>query len=246
MDNTKLCKKCNIELPIDDFYKDGDKIKTPCKKCRCELNRINHKKWRQTEEGKLKLKESKKRYEQKLSEESKIIREVKRQEKEVLLREKRLRKEERLSIKEMKLQKSMEYKKLMDYYKTDEWKELKKEKERVRQYKKWKKKWDTNDLFAMKVRLRNLIRNSFRRKGYTKFNDKTEEIVGVDYDSFKVYLESKFLEGMSWENRGKWHIDHIIPLSSSTSKEELIKLCHYTNLQPLWAEDNMSKGDKII
>jgi len=57
-------------------------------------------------------------------------------------------------------------------------------------------------------------------------------------------LEHQFKEGMNWDNQGKWHIDHIIPLSSGNTEEEIIKLCHYTNLQPLWAIDNMKKGSK--
>jgi hypothetical protein len=51
---------------------------------------------------------------------------------------------------------------------------------------------------------------------------------------------------MNWDNRDKWHIDHIIPLASAKSPEEVEKLCHYTNLQPLWASDNMSKGAKLV
>jgi len=53
---------------------------------------------------------------------------------------------------------------------------------------------------------------------------------------------------MNWKNHGKfgWHIDHIIPLSSAKTDEEVFKLCHYKNLQPLWAFENLSKGDKII
>lgn len=53
---------------------------------------------------------------------------------------------------------------------------------------------------------------------------------------------------MNWDNRGLygWHIDHIIPLSSAKTEEEVYKLCHYTNLQPLWAKENLSKGNKII
>jgi hypothetical protein len=53
---------------------------------------------------------------------------------------------------------------------------------------------------------------------------------------------------MSWDNYGfyGWHIDHVIPLSSAKTEEEVYKLCHYTNLQPLWAEDNLKKGSKII
>ena len=83
-------------------------------------------------------------------------------------------------------------------------------------------------------------------RGYKKFNESTESIVGINYNEFKKYLESIFLDGMTWDNRGEWHIDHIIPLSSAKSKEDLIKLCHYTNLQPLWAKDNLKKGSKVI
>ena len=52
---------------------------------------------------------------------------------------------------------------------------------------------------------------------------------------------------MSWETHSLygWHIDHIIPLSSAKTEEEIYQLCHYTNLQPLWAEDNLKKGDKL-
>ena len=51
---------------------------------------------------------------------------------------------------------------------------------------------------------------------------------------------------MSWDNYGDWHIDHIIPLSSAKTEEEIYKLAHYTNLQPLWAEDNIKKSNKIL
>ena len=72
--------------------------------------------------------------------------------------------------------------------------------------------------------------------------------MGCSYQDFIIYLEQKFTDGMSWDNYGLygWHIDHIIPLSSATDELSLEKLCHYTNLQPLWAKDNLSKGDKII
>lgn len=246
MDETKLCCRCELDLPLTEYYYEKGKPKGACKKCRVEINRGNHKKWRQTEEGKKKIKDSKKRYESKIVEGNRIIREEKKKITDELNRLKEVRKEERRLIKEQKLQKSLEWKKRMEYYKTDEWKKIKKEKEKERQYIKWKRRWNEDEMFAMKVRLRNLIRNSFRRQGYKKFNTSTEEIVGMNYNDFKEYLESKFVDGMSWENRGDWHIDHIIPLSSATSQEEIIGLCHYKNLQPLWAEDNMSKGDNIL
>lgn len=71
-------------------------------------------------------------------------------------------------------------------------------------------------------------------------------MLGCDYQTAFKHIESRFKQGMSWDNFGEWHIDHIIPLASAKTEIELIELCHYTNLQPLWAEENRSKGDKII
>ena len=79
----------------------------------------------------------------------------------------------------------------------------------------------------------------------TKKN-KTFDIVGCSPEFLKEHLEKQFISGMTWENRNEWHIDHIIPLSSAKTEDELYKLCHYTNLQPLWAEDNLKKSNKIF
>lgn len=74
--------------------------------------------------------------------------------------------------------------------------------------------------------------------------------LGCTVEELKSHLESKFQFGMSWDNYGLygWHIDHIIPLSSYdlTDRKQLLEACHYTNLQPLWAKDNLSKSDNII
>jgi hypothetical protein len=72
------------------------------------------------------------------------------------------------------------------------------------------------------------------------------ELLGTDLESFKAYMESLFTEGMTWENHGEWHIDHIVPLASGKTPEEIWELCHYTNLQPLWAEDNLRKHTKLL
>jgi hypothetical protein len=79
-------------------------------------------------------------------------------------------------------------------------------------------------------------------------NSKTNKSIfylGCTKFEFKEYLESKFIEGMSWENRDKWHIDHIIPCAkfNLSDQEELIKCFNYKNLQPLWAKDNILKRD---
>lgn len=85
-----------------------------------------------------------------------------------------------------------------------------------------------------------------RKHGFGKTSP-TAAMVGCSYEDLVKHLESKFLPGMTWENRGRggWHIDHKIPLASASTAEELEALCHYTNLQPLWALDNYVKGAKM-
>ena len=79
---------------------------------------------------------------------------------------------------------------------------------------------------------------------------RTEDLLGITMKELKVYLEKQFKTGMTWENYGFYgfHIDHIRPLSSFdfTKPEERKKAFHYTNLQPLWAKENMSKGAKYL
>lgn len=107
----------------------------------------------------------------------------------------------------------------------------------------------------LKVAVRNIVYQSFVRacEGTYIKSKATEDILGCSMNFFRKYIESSFQEGMSWDNYGKinetqskvWHIDHKIPLSSAKGKEDIIRLCHYTNLQPLWALDNIKKSDKI-
>lgn len=71
--------------------------------------------------------------------------------------------------------------------------------------------------------------------------------LGCSIVCLKLYLENQFLPGMTWENHGKWHIDHVIPISKFdlTNETEIKEACHYLNLQPMWAIDNLKKGNKI-
>ena len=103
---------------------------------------------------------------------------------------------------------------------------------------------NNDPLYKLKHNLRTRIKRFFNSKNITKQN-KTFDIVGCTPEFLKEHIENQFTEGMSWELMGQHiHIDHIIPLSSANTEEEVYKLCHYTNLQPLWAKDNMKKSNK--
>lgn len=100
---------------------------------------------------------------------------------------------------------------------------------------------------SLRNRLSSAIKN--RNKAGSAVKD-----LGCSIEEFIKYIEEKFYhepntgEVMSWENRGRygWHLDHIIPLASFdlTDREQFLKACHYTNYQPLWWWQNLSKGDK--
>lgn len=113
-----------------------------------------------------------------------------------------------------------------------------------------------NPLFKLTCNIRSLLKESFKRKGLCKLT-KTEIILGCTFNEFKIHLESKFESWMSWDNHGNpkdgvleinktWDIDHIIPLSTANTEEEVIRLNHYTNLQPLCSFNNrVIKKDKL-
>jgi len=116
---------------------------------------------------------------------------------------------------------------------------------------------NSSDLIVkFRKNVRNLILDSFKRslKGSFKKQSKSEDILGCTIDQFMNHIQSLFENGMNFNNHGKcligncevWNIDHKIPISSAKTEEEIIKLCHYTNLQPLWASDNLTKGKKLI
>jgi hypothetical protein len=103
-----------------------------------------------------------------------------------------------------------------------------------------KERLKSDPLFNLSQKIRNVIRFSFKKRKFRK-KSKTSEIIGCSFDELKMYLESKFEPWMNWENRGLyngslnygWDIDHIIPLDSANSEQDIIKLNHFTNLQPL-------------
>ncbi len=120
----------------------------------------------------------------------------------------------------------------------------KKHRDKINQQRKYRKQNDP--LFKMSCNLRSRL-NAAIKNNY-KSGSAVRDL-GCSIDFLKIHLEQQFQEGMTWDNWNKtgWHIDHVKPLASFdlTSREELLKACHYTNLQPLWAEENLSKGCKV-
>ena len=124
----------------------------------------------------------------------------------------------------------------------------KKNKERCREkgtaYKRLRRERDEDYKIIMNLRSR--IYSALKRSQALKA-DSTVELLGCNLEDFKHHLQSKFKEGMTFNNYGRWHIDHIVPCSLFDLKNEYHqKLCfHYTNLQPLWACENLKKGSKL-
>lgn len=99
-----------------------------------------------------------------------------------------------------------------------------------------------------KVRIRTRACNRIAKVlGEIKRADTSSNLLGCNVDELMEHLKSKFTEGMSFDNYGEWHMDHVIPCCAFdlTKPEEQYKCFHYTNIQPLWAKDNEKKGGKL-
>lgn len=102
----------------------------------------------------------------------------------------------------------------------------------------------TDPLYKTKCNIKRRVCFAFSKIKLNK-PSKTEELLGADFKTVMRHIESQFIFGMSWKKVGKEiHIDHKIPLATAKTEKQLIKLCHYTNLQPLWKEENLSKRHK--
>jgi len=220
MNKLKECTKCNIFKPTKCFYKNSkskDGLRSNCIECGKKYIKENINK----------IKEQTKKYNKKRT---LLKKEWSKKNKEKVTESQKKWAEK--NIDKEKLRKK-EYS--QKYYKKNKEKRLEYSKGKQKEYRK------NNPLFKIKCNLRKRIRFFLKDK-----SESTEVILGISYIDFMKYFESMFIEGMSWEKLGKEiHIDHIIPLSSAKTEEELYKLCHYTNLQPLWAKDNLIKGSKI-
>jgi hypothetical protein len=106
-----------------------------------------------------------------------------------------------------------------------------------------RRKTDTN--FRLLRNLRSRLRKALKGKNKSA---STIALLGCSISHLKKYLEKQFQPGMTWENHGKWHADHMIPCASFdfTDPEQQRRSFHYTNLQPMWGPENCSKSDKVI
>lgn len=137
-------------------------------------------------------------------------------------------------------QKTEHYKEYHKNYDKSEKRQLSRERTNLEKRRKREKRYRLNNpLYKLKQNCSRRIRESLNNK-----KDKTIEYLGCSIIELKLHLEKQFKPEMSWSNYGNWEIDHIIPLCSAKTEEELIKLFHYTNLQPLWSHENRTKGGK--
>lgn len=107
-------------------------------------------------------------------------------------------------------------------------------------------KYNSDDFFRLKMCVRAEIRSGFTRKGFTK-SETTEKLVGCTLEEFIGHLKATYFRnyGVEYDGTQKVHIDHIIPIATAETEEEVKKLCHWSNLQLLNAEDNLAKSDSL-
>ena len=225
----KTCSKCKEELPATNefFHKDKsrkDNLASRCRKC---ISKYNKEKIENNSELRRKKIESDKRWNKENPEK------VKEYQKKYYQENKESFKEKAKKWKEANPEREKENSK--------KWKE--ENKEIIKEYQKERRKNNPMVRFIQNLRAR--TSRIYKQKDFRK-NNKTIELLGCSPEELRNYLRSLYQPGMTEDNYGEWHIDHIIPLSSAKSKEELDELAHYTNLQPLWAEDNLRKGDSIL
>jgi hypothetical protein len=91
------------------------------------------------------------------------------------------------------------------------------------------------------------VRNRVRYAIHNGVELSNQQYINTGIKTFREHIEKRFEEGMTWDNYGEWHIDHVIPLKyGNPTFEEVMTRLHYKNTQPLWAEDNLRKNNKSI
>ena len=255
MDNQKkLCIKCNILKPLSEytFRKDTKKYRNVCKEC--DSKRL--KEWRaknqdyikqyrldNQEQISAKQKEYYKKHAEDIKEYSKKYHNEHKEERNEKSKQYRIDNKEH--IKEYNKTYSETHQeqilnKHREYFKNN------KDTINKKRAKYLKDKLASDEFFKYREQVRRLVIKSFIRKGYKK-NSKTYDIVGCDYETLLKHLKDTYKKnyGVEWDGKEKVHIDHIIPIATAKTDEDIKKLCHYTNLQLLKEKDNLAKRDKL-
>lgn len=261
---TKICSKCKIEQPVENFSSGGpegcpDGLQYWCKSCVREYG-INYRSGNST-----KIKSKKSQYrevnKESISAKKKLDRESRTSEE---IESDRAREAEYRRTHEQQIAESKKtwYSKNQERLKTERQQYYADNKEefsvRSRKYrlshkeeknKKEKERRDSDPQYHLASNLRTRFNRAIKQnyKSGSSVRD-----LGCSVEEFKEYLESKFQLGMTWENygtgAGKWHIDHIVPLSAFdlTNRQHVVLACYYLNLQPLWMEENLRKYNKTF
>ena len=220
----KTCPKCKFHKNESEFYKNKaqkDGLSTHCIQCKSMIDQAHYQKNRQKIIARVSNRDSTRKLERKIYaanyyEQNKANIAKKH-------REYHIRNFERMTLAQ-KLYKRQNRDKINTYFRE----------RRSRDF-----------LFKLSAYLRGRTYSALKSKKMRRSN-KFTDYIGCSIEELKIYLESKFVLGMSWDNYGKngWHVDHIRPLSLAKDVDELYSRCHYTNLQPLWAIDNLKKGNR--
>lgn len=267
----KICSKCNIEKPFEDYplhsyYNKKPVFRNRCKECQKkylkEYGRMNkvslqkkNKKYR--EENSEKIKQSHKDYYLKKRQDQEWVESERK-------RKKKWKEENPEKVKQWQIDNKKEInKRKRELYaenpsafrkRTLEWEKNNpvKKKQINRDYKKNNKEKvnrysreyaENNPIERLKRRIRARTRSALNRRGWDK-DTLTQETLKCSWEELRLHIENQFKEGMSWENADLWDLDHIIPLAAAKNKKQLLALGHYLNLQPMWSSENYSKGDK--
>ena len=215
----KKCKICSIEKPLSEFHKDKglkDGYNSKCKSCRNEYQKQY---WTKRTKTQIQKRKSYK------------IQHYKTNSKSIKQYNKQYNKDNPDRIKEYTKQ----------YYSIESNKQ-----HHLKYAQKYSKEYFKDPINRVKRNVRNRIWEYLKNRGWDKESSYTKSI-GCSSSEFIKHIEGQFDDKMNWANYGDyWEIDHILPLSSAKTIDEVYKLNHYTNLQPLYWKDNREKSDKII
>ena len=248
----KRCSKCKQTKPLSEFYKDKsrkDGYSWACKEC----IKARSKCWREVNPEKHKANNKAYYRENKELIKARTKAWYKENKDKVPARAKAYRKK---NIKTLKVKRKAYYHANREeaIIKSNTWAKNNRDKVNATQ-----RVWKRKNREKLKARHNHRMKTDIQYKLIYNIRKRVNRAINGDYKAGSVvrdlgcskeylekYLESKFTEGMTWDNYGEWHIDHIKPLCSFdlTKREEFLEAVHYTNLQPLWEGDNLRKGGR--